>query len=100
MAPPQIIRVIDLETTGPAPPGHGVCEIGWQDVALAESGRWEVWGEGGSILVNPGRPIPPVTQAIHHIRDEDVADAPGWHDVARRVGVFASSLRARGLNHE
>jgi exodeoxyribonuclease X len=83
--PPQLIRVVDLETTGPAPPAHGVCEIGWQDVALGEDGRWELHGEGGSRLVNPGRQIPPITQAIHHILDEQVADAPYWHDVARAV---------------
>ena len=71
---PQIIRVIDLETTGSAPPAHGVCEIGWQDVALGKDGRWELEGEGGAILVNPGRAIPPITQAIHHILDEDVAE--------------------------
>ncbi|WP_298674161.1 exonuclease domain-containing protein [uncultured Sphingomonas sp.] len=84
-SPPSIIRVIDLETTGPAPPQHGVCEIGWQDVALGPDGRWELSGEGGNRMVNPGRPMPPITQAIHHIRDEDVADAPWWHDVARPV---------------
>ncbi|MCD2324800.1 3'-5' exonuclease [Sphingomonas sp. IC-56] len=83
--PPQIIRVIDLETTGQAPPTHGVCEIGWQDVALGADGRWELQGEGGNRLVNPGRQIPPLTMAIHHIRNEDVADAPYWHDVARPI---------------
>ncbi|HWK35203.1 3'-5' exonuclease [Sphingomonas sp.] len=83
--PPSIIRVIDLETTGNAPPTHAVCEVGWQDVALGADGRWDLYGEGGSILVNPGRPIPPVTMAVHHIRDEDVADARYWHDVARPV---------------
>ena len=62
-----------------------MCEIGWQDVALGEDGRWDLYGEGGNILVNPGRKIPPVTMAIHHIRDEDVADARWWHDVARPV---------------
>ena len=85
MAPPSMIRVIDLETTGNAPPAHGVIEIGWQDVALGGDGRWALHGEGGAILVNPGRPIPPITMAIHHIRDEDVADARWWHDVARPV---------------
>lgn len=87
MPPPQpsIVRVIDLETTGNAPPAHGVVEIGWQDVALGANGRWELYGEGGQRLVNPGRPIPPVTMAVHHIRDEDVAEAPWWHDVARPV---------------
>ncbi|NML06825.1 exonuclease domain-containing protein [Sphingomonas sp. G-3-2-10] len=83
--PPSIIRVIDLETTGSAPPAHGVCEIGWQDVALSQSGRWELFGEGGQRFVNPGRPMSPITTAIHHIRDEDVADAPWWHDVARPI---------------
>lgn len=87
MPPPQpsIIRVIDLETTGQAPPAHGVCEVGWQDVALGADGRWEIHGEGGQRYVNPGRPIPPITQAIHHILDEQVADAPFWQDVARPV---------------
>nr|WP_315382520.1 exonuclease domain-containing protein [uncultured Sphingomonas sp.] len=83
--PPSIIRVIDLETTGDKPPAHAVCEIGWQDVALGADGRWELQGEGGSRLVNPGRGIPPLTMAIHHIRDEDVAEAPYWHDVARPI---------------
>jgi exodeoxyribonuclease X len=82
---PPIIRVIDLETTGQAPPAHGVCEIGWQDVALSQSGRWELFGEGGHQLVNPGRPMSPITTAIHHLRDEDVAEAPWWHDVARPI---------------
>src|SRR3546814_6211677 len=36
-------------------------------------------------LVNPGRPIPPITQAVHHILEEQVADAPWWHDIARQV---------------
>ena len=85
MSQPSIVRVIDLETTGNAPPQHGVVEIGWQDVALGGDGRWELSGEGGSVLVNPGRPIPPVTMAVHHIRDEDVADARWWHDVARPI---------------
>ncbi|WP_156679029.1 3'-5' exonuclease [Sphingomonas profundi] len=79
------IRVVDLETTGSRPPAHDVCEIGWQDVALGEAGRWEVTAARGSRLVHPGRPIPPVTQAIHHIIDEDVADASPWRDVAPTI---------------
>jgi exodeoxyribonuclease X len=76
------IRVIDLETTGSRPPAHGVCEIGWQDVVLGADGRWGVNAERGAILVNPGRPIPPVTMAIHHIMDREVADSPFWRDAA------------------
>ena len=51
---PPIIRVIDLETTGDKPPAHAVCEVGWQDVAMGKDGRWALYGEGGSRLVNPG----------------------------------------------
>ena len=97
---PSIIRVVDLETTGETPAAHGVCEVGWQDVALGADGRWDLYGEGGSRMVNPGRPIPPVTQAIHHILDEQVADAPLWIDVGRPVLDLTSGLRAvraRGL---
>ena len=83
--PTHIVRVVDLETTGSAPPAHGVLEIGWQDVALGEDGRWELWEQGGQRFVNPGRPIPPITQAVHHILDEWVADQPLWQDVARPV---------------
>lgn len=83
--PASRIRVIDLETTGNRPPAHGVCEIGWQDVVLGDDGRWAVNDERGNLLINPGRPIPPVTMAIHHIMDEDVTDAPFWPDAAPSV---------------
>ena len=79
------IRVVDLETTGSRPPAHGVCEIGWQDVVLGGDGRWTVNDERGSILIDPGRPIPPVTMAVHHIIDADVAGAPCWPDAAPGV---------------
>ncbi|TVV74894.1 3'-5' exonuclease [Sphingomonas solaris] len=79
------IRVVDLETTGSRPPAHDVCEVGWQDVALSPAGRWEVTDGRGAHYVHPGRAIPPVTQAIHHIRDEDVAGAPRWRDIAPSV---------------
>lgn len=82
---PARVRVIDLETTGPRPPAHDVCEAGWQDVVLGGDGRWQVTDTRGSVLVNPGRPIPPVTMAVHHITDEDVADAEPWRVVAPRV---------------
>lgn len=65
------IRVIDFETTGvPEDQVKGVCEIGWTDL----SDDWKFDGPH-SMLVNPGHPIPPVTRAIHHISDADVADA-------------------------
>lgn len=79
----MLIRVVDLETTGFEPPEHAVVEVGWCDlVARARDlvggpAQWAV--EGGSYMfVNPGRPIPPDTSAIHHIVDEDVARASRW----------------------
>ncbi|TRW16926.1 3'-5' exonuclease [Glacieibacterium frigidum] len=75
------VRVVDLETTGSRPPAHAVCEIGWQDVTLGEDG-WQVTASRGSSLVDPQRAIPPVTQAVHHIIDEDVVGAPRWADIA------------------
>ncbi|QXQ06556.1 3'-5' exonuclease [Sphingosinicellaceae bacterium] len=78
------VRVIDLETTGNRPPAHGVCEIGWQDVSLVGD-AWIVTASRGSSLVNPGRTIPAVTQAVHHIIDEDVVGAPLWPDIAPDV---------------
>jgi exodeoxyribonuclease X len=79
------IRVIDLETTGSQPSAHGVCEIGWQDVVRNDSGCWSVNEERGALFVNPGRSIPAVTMAIHHIMDEDVAGAPYWKEIAPSV---------------
>ena len=81
--PPErpFVRVVDLETTGSRPPAHAVCEVGYQDVERADDGSWHVTGSRGSTLIDPQRPIPAVTQAVHHIVDEDVADAPLWSEV-------------------
>jgi len=79
------IRVVDLETTGSSPPAHAVCEIGWQDVVRQSDGRWSLGPGHGELFVNPGRSIPPVTMAVHHIMDVDVADAPFWQEVAPSI---------------
>lgn len=81
--PTSRIRVIDLETGGNGP--NDVCEIGWQDVVLAEDGQWQVNEDRGALLVNPGRPMSPDTIAVHHILDSHVADAPYWKDVASSI---------------
>lgn len=79
----SIIRCIDVETTGLAPPEAAICEIGFCDILsdrtdLAGSPfGWKVIGGRGT-YVNPGRPIPPEVSAVHHITDEDVAGADPW----------------------
>jgi exodeoxyribonuclease X len=85
MAAINRVRVIDLETTGSSPPAHGVCEIGWQDVERQEGGQWSLAADGSARFVNPGRPIPPVTMAVHHIMDADVAGAPFWPEIAPAI---------------
>ena len=69
----MLIRVLDLETSGIEPPAAGVVELGWCD--LLEFGATWLVGHPAHILVHPGHPIPPETSAIHHITDEDVAQA-------------------------
>ena len=77
------IRVIDLETAGN---GLGdVCEVGWQDVVLKADGSWQLSGDRGAVMVNPGRPISPDTMAIHHIQDADVVGASFWKEVAPAI---------------
>ena len=79
------LRVIDLETTGQGFADGGVVEVGWQDVTCDGGGAWSLHGATGARLVRPEHPISPATSAIHHIIDEDVADAPPWQVVAPEV---------------
>ena len=79
------VRVVDLETTGNSFTDGGVVEVGWQDVALGPDGAWVLRAGPGTQLVHPGNPISAVTSAIHHIIDEDVADAPPWQLAAPPV---------------
>lgn len=77
------IRVIDFETTGtPEDAVKAICEVGYTDVFPGTDAEPSMFDQPGnnlsgptSFLVNPGHPIPPVTRAIHHISDADVADA-------------------------
>lgn len=78
------IRVVDLEHTGedenPTP-----VEIGWAHVYSESTdfaGRAASWKisptDSASALLNPGKPIPPESSAIHHITDGDVSGALPW----------------------
>lgn len=90
----MLIRVVDVESTGLAPPEHTVCEIGWADLRETEdhAGDWQVVATG-ELLCHPGRTIPPEVSAIHHIVDGDVAGAKPWHHAVAEVcgptGLFS-----------
>ncbi len=61
--------VVDSETTGVGPEDKAVEVAGF----LFEDDKMIRYH---SSLVNPGIPIPPEASEVHHLTDEDVADAP------------------------
>lgn len=73
----MLIRCIDFEYTGLSTKTekHALCEVGYTDLILRSADRPEV-GQPWSMLVNPGRPMSPEAQAVHHISDDMVKDAP------------------------
>lgn len=79
----MIIRVLDLETSGLAPPA-GVVECAYCDLRLDDSTGWQVAG-GSAWLCDPGHPIPPEVSAIHHIIDADVRGKPPFETVCRQL---------------
>lgn len=70
-----LLRVIDLETTGLAPPAS-VVEIGWCDVHFEpETKRVEI-GAPKSKLFKPAEPMTPEVIAVHHLTDAMLAGLP------------------------
>lgn len=90
----MIIHVIDVETTGLDPATDKVVEVAavrlyetWhpQPSSAPElSVDWEIF-ELGSTFVNPHCRIPPEASAVHHITDDDVANAPDLDDAVDQI---------------
>lgn len=80
----MIIRLLDVETTGFAPPAAAVVELAYCDLRLDEGAGWQVAG-GSAWFCDPGHPIPVETSAIHHIIDADVAGKPPFETVCRQL---------------
>lgn len=77
---------IDVEATGLDPAEDRIVEV-----ACVLFHRGQV--ERHSWLVNPGRPISPDAQAVHHISDDDVRDAPSFPAlVDRLLGVLGAGV--------
>lgn len=72
----MIIRVVDVETCGLEAPDLQIVEVATLDLVSDEAGTSWLRGRQWSSLVNPGRPIPAIAMAVHHITDEMVKDAP------------------------
>lgn len=71
----MIIRVIDFETTGLAPPDAKIVE--WATFDLIDGAER---GRAAGSLCDPGISIPPETSAVHHIVDEDVNGKPSFEE--------------------
>lgn len=86
------IIFFDLETTGINIASDRIVEISYLKIDL--SGR----ETSRTILVNPGIPIPPKATEVHGIRDEDVKDAPPFHEVARTLAQDFEGCDLGGYN--
>lgn len=95
--------VFDIETTGPKMPPSRIMELG---AARVRDGR--IVAEFQT-LVNPRMPIPPFIAGLTGIRDEMVAGAPPFEEVAARWLDFAGTsvlvahnavFDVRFINHE
>ncbi len=69
----MLIRSVDFEFTGEPTEEdpHAVIEVGCCDIYVDSDGIEIIrpW----SMIVNPGRPIPHASRAVHHISDEEAA---------------------------
>jgi DNA polymerase-3 subunit epsilon len=79
--------VFDSETTGLDPQTDAVVQLGAVRVVNGKVIETETF----DTLVNPARPIPARSTAVHGISDAMVADAPPFNAVCRRFHSFARS---------
>lgn len=85
--------IFDLETTGTDISKDRIIQIGW--IKIGVGGEVE---EEENILVNPGIPISPAATAVHGITDSDVAGAPEFKEIARRIALSFDGADLGGFN--
>jgi DNA polymerase-3 subunit epsilon len=76
------IALIDTETTGKDATHDRIVEIG-----VVVGVRGEITGRF-SKLINPGRPIPAESSAVHGIKDADVKNEPSFAEIAGELLAF------------
>lgn len=79
--------VLDLETTGLSVAEDAIVQI----AAVRVMNGAKIVGETFSCYVNPGRAIPPASTRIHHVTDEDVAQAPMIAQAGRHLHDFSQN---------
>ncbi len=77
-----MFAVVDIETTGGHPAGHGITEI----AVVIHDGVREV--DRYSTLLNPGQAIPLSIQALTGITPDMVSSAPTFEEVATELRTF------------
>jgi DNA polymerase-3 subunit epsilon len=83
---------LDTETTGTDTSSDSVIEVGCKKISPDETSEVKRW------LVNPGRPIPPESTAVHNITDEMVANCPTFSEVAFEILDFIEGCDICGYN--
>lgn len=83
---------IDLETTGLNLTSDRIIDIAVLKALPGGETQNKTW------RVNPGKPIPAETTAIHGITDADVKDCPTFAQVARQVLDFIANADLAGYN--
>lgn len=86
------IIFFDLETTGINVNSDRIVEICVLKVSPDGSEEATTW------LVNPERPIPAETTAIHGISDEDVKDKPTFKEIAKSLVKIIEGCDMAGFN--
>lgn len=86
------IVFFDLETTGIDTSKDNIVEISM--IKVFPDGH----DEEQTYRVNPGRPIPPQSTAIHHITDDDVKDCPTFKELAPTIANFIKGCDLAGFN--
>jgi len=77
----RLVRCVDFETTGlSAMKGAEVIEVGITDIHYTDADNIEIHYKG-AWLCKPGCPIEYGAMAVHHIKEEDVENAPYFQDI-------------------
>jgi DNA polymerase III subunit epsilon len=82
----------DLETTGTDVVNDRIVELSYLKVYPDGREESKTW------LINPGRPIPPETTQIHGISDDDVRNAPAFHQIAQTLANEFEGCDFAGFN--
>lgn len=86
------LAFIDLETTGINVSSDRIVELSVLKVSPNGKEEWM------TTRVNPEMAIPPKTTDIHGITDEDVARAPLFREIGKKLAVFLNGCDLAGFN--